>query len=141
MGSNEGKDLIVQYTIKQTKDVDCGGSYIKLFSAGFEPEEMTGDSEYAVMFGPDQCGSTKRVHAILSYNGENLLRKEDVRLNVYDKLTHLYTFIVKADRTYEVKVDNEVVESGNLLMTGNFLHQKKLKILKSANQMTGLMNQ
>lgn len=125
--TNEGKDLVLQYTIKQTKDVDCGGSYIKLFTAGFKPEEMTGDSDYAVMFGPDQCGSTKRVHAIMSYNGENLLRKDDVSLNIYDKLTHLFTFVIKADRTYEVKIDGEVKESGNLIDDWEFLAPKEIE--------------
>ena len=27
---NKGKDLVLSYTVKQTGDLDCGGSYIKL---------------------------------------------------------------------------------------------------------------
>lgn len=31
-----------------------------------------------------------------------------------DEFTHLYTFILRSDNTYEVKIDNKKVESGSL---------------------------
>jgi hypothetical protein len=38
----------------------CGGSYIKLFEK-FSPETLSGETPYAVMFGPDRCGSNDKV--------------------------------------------------------------------------------
>lgn len=44
-----------------------------------------------------------------------------------DELTHLYTLILKPDQTYEVKIDNEKVESGTLEEDWDFLPAKKIK--------------
>lgn len=88
---------------------------------------MHGESPYEIMFGPDICGpGTKKVHAIFSYKGKNLLIKKDIRCKD-DVYTHLYTLIVKPDNTYEVLIDNEKVESGNLEDDWDFLAPKKIK--------------
>lgn len=53
--------------------------------------------------GPDICGpGTKKVHAIINYKGKNLLINKDIRCKD-DVYTHLYTFIIKPDNTYEVR--------------------------------------
>lgn len=44
-----------------------------------------------------------------------------------DELTHLYTLILNPDQTYEVKIDNEKVESGSLEDDWDFLPPKKIK--------------
>ena len=44
-----------------------------------------------------------------------------------DVYTHLYTLIVRADNTYEVKIDNKKVESGELEADWDFLAPKKIK--------------
>jgi len=59
--SNAGKDIAVQFSVKHDQKIDCGGGYVKLFPADFEPEDLHGESQYNVMFGPDICGySTKK---------------------------------------------------------------------------------
>lgn len=45
-----------------------------------------------------------------------------------DVFTHLYTLIVRPDNTYEVKIDNEKVESGELETDWDFLPPKKIKV-------------
>ena len=45
-----------------------------------------------------------------------------------DVFTHLYTLVVKPDNTYEVKIDNEKVESGKLEDDWDFLPPKKIKV-------------
>ena len=42
-------------------------------------------------------------------------------------MTHLYTLIVKSDNTYEVRIDSEKVESGELEKDWDFLAPKKIK--------------
>lgn len=44
-----------------------------------------------------------------------------------DELTHVYTLILNPDQTYEVKIDNEKVESGSLEEDWDFLPSKKIK--------------
>lgn len=44
-----------------------------------------------------------------------------------DELSHLYTLILNPDQTYEVKIDNEKVESGSLEDDWDLLPPKKIK--------------
>jgi len=125
--SNEGKTLVLQFSVKHEQNIDCGGGYIKLFPSDLEPAKMNGDSPYHVMFGPDICGpGTKKVHAILTYKGKNLLTKKDIRCKD-DEMTHLYTLILNADNTYEVRIDGKKEESGELEADWDFLAPKKIK--------------
>ncbi|XP_059494553.1 calreticulin-like [Stegostoma tigrinum] len=125
--SNEGKNLIIQFTVKHEQKIDCGGGYIKLFPADVDQDNIHGESEYYLMFGPDICGySTKKVHVIVNYKGKNHLVKKDIKCKD-DELTHLYTLIIKPDQTYEVKIDNAKVESGNLEDDWDLLPSKKIK--------------
>ncbi|KAF6728655.1 Calreticulin [Oryzias melastigma] len=88
---------------------------------------MHGDSKYYLMFGPDICGySTKKVHVIFNYKGQNHLIKKDIKCKD-DELTHLYTLILNPDQTYEVRIDNEKVESGSLEDDWDMLPPKKIK--------------
>jgi calreticulin len=67
------------------------------------------------------------VHVIFNYKGKNLLTKKDIRCKD-DVYTHLYTLIVRPDNTYEVRIDNEKVESGELEADWDFLPPKKIKV-------------
>merc|ERR1711934_868106 len=123
--SNEGKTLVVQYTVKHEQDIDCGGGYLKL--GAYEPEKFEGSSEYNIMFGPDICGSsTKKTHVIFNYKGKNLDKKKEVRCES-DTLSHLYTLIVKPDNTYEVQIDTNKVDSGSLSDGWDFLEPKQIR--------------
>ncbi|MBN3317112.1 CALR protein, partial [Atractosteus spatula] len=125
--SNEGKTLVVQFTVKHEQKIDCGGGYVKVFPADLDQADMHGDSQYYIMFGPDICGySTKKVHVIFNYKGKNHLIKKEIKCKD-DELTHLYTLILRPDQTYEVKIDNEKVESGSLEEDWDFLPPKKIK--------------
>jgi calreticulin len=86
-----------------------------------------GDTPYSIMFGPDICGySTKRVHAIFTYGGKNLLTKQTIPCET-DELTHVYTLILHANNTYAVLIDNQVKESGDLEEHWDFLAPKTIK--------------
>ncbi|XP_025421754.1 calreticulin-like [Sipha flava] len=125
--SNEGKNLVIQYTVKHEQHIDCGGGYIKLFNCDLEPKQMHGETPYEIMFGPDICGTeTKLVHVIFSYNGKNLVMNKEIRC-LDDIYTHMYTLIVKPNNTYEVLIDNEKIQSGELEADWNFLPPKKIK--------------
>jgi len=123
--SSKDKTLVVQYTVKNEQDLDCGGGYIKVFPPGLEQSSFNGDSEYNIMFGPDKCGSTNRVHFILNYKDKNHLIKKTIYPSS-DKLTHVYTAILNPDQTYEVRIDGEKKESGSLLEDWDFLPPKEI---------------
>lgn len=126
--SNEGKPLVIQFTVKHEQKIDCGGGYVKLFPDELDQSDMHGDSQYYIMFGeswrdteawnqnmmffhltlscskwrpsfvimvynhiimwpvytgPDICGySTKKVHVIINYKGQNHLIKKDIKCKV-----------------------------------------------------------
>uniref|UniRef100_UPI00398E40B8 calreticulin-like n=1 Tax=Pristiophorus japonicus TaxID=55135 RepID=UPI00398E40B8 len=125
--SSKDKSLVIQFTVKHEQKIDCGGGYIKLFPADVDQEAIHGESEYYLMFGPDICGySTKKVHVIINYKGKNHLIKKEIKCKD-DEMTHLYTLIIKPDQTYEVKINNAKVESGNLEDDWDFLPVKKVK--------------
>lgn len=129
--SSPDKDLVIQYSVKLEKKADCGGSYIKLMPGGksFDAAKFGGETSYAVMFGPDICGSNKRTHVILNSEKkkENLMVKKDINCEK-DQLTHLYTLHIKAaDQSFEVYVDNKSVRSGKLEDEFEFLEPKEIK--------------
>lgn len=123
--NNKGKDLIIQYTVKTEELQDCGGAYIKLLPGGdaFDADSFGGDAPYAIMFGPDQCGGTKRTHVILrsETKDENILISDDIPYTK-DRLSHLYRLHLKSDDTYSVTVDGAVVREGSLSEDFALLH-------------------
>jgi len=122
--SNRGKDLILQFSIAHQQDIDCGGGYIKLLPA-VEPKEFEGKSPYYIMFGPDICGYTKKIHFILTVDGKNHLWKKEPQA-LSDTLTHVYTARLKPDNTYEVYVDGVKKESGSIEEDWDILKSKEI---------------
>ncbi|KAG0175743.1 hypothetical protein DFQ28_003221 [Apophysomyces sp. BC1034] len=123
--NNKDKDLVIQFDVKNEQSIDCGGSYVKIFSDKFEPKTFNGDSEYNIMFGPDFCGTKAMVHVIFNYKGVNYDLKKTIAAP-HDVHTHTYTLIVKPDQTYQVLIDGEDKQSGSLLEDWDFLPPKKI---------------
>lgn len=125
------KPLVIQYSVKHEQNLDCGGAYIKLLPGGakFDAASFGGDTPYAVMFGPDVCGtSNKKTHVILHYDkkSDNLLIKKEVNTET-DDLTHLYTLVLNSDNTFQVLIDNKSVRKGKLEDEFDFLPPKQIK--------------
>lgn len=125
--NNEGKTLVLQYSVKFEESPECGGAYIKVLPSGLDQESFGGDSDYSIMFGPDVCGSgTRKTHIIFNYKGKNLLMKSNAPVET-DELTHLYTLIINPDNTYEFRIDNEEKKKGSLFDDWDFLPPKMIK--------------
>uniref|UniRef100_A0A6I8PDW4 Calreticulin n=1 Tax=Ornithorhynchus anatinus TaxID=9258 RepID=A0A6I8PDW4_ORNAN len=126
--SNEGENLVVQFTVKHEQGIDCGGGYIKLFPAELDQGDMHSESRYLIMFGPDICGTGNNyVHAIINYKGNYHANNKTIRCRVSRRLTHLYTLIIRPNATYAVKIDNQLVTSGSLEEDWDFLPPKRIK--------------
>merc|ERR1712019_122009 len=124
--SNAGKDIAIQFSVKHDQKIDCGGGYVKVFPADFEPEDLHGESNYNLMFGPDICGySTKKVHVIFNYEGKNHLIKKEIKCKD-DQFTHVYTLAIRQDNTYEVFIDGESEKKGSLEEDWDMLAPKEI---------------
>lgn len=119
---NENKDLVIQYEVKFDSRLSCGGAYIKLLDDAKVDElsNLNNDSPYIIMFGPDHCGSTNKVHFIFRhYNPKSETWEEkhltDAPAIKNDELSHIYTLIIRKDNTFEIKIDQETARKGSLL--------------------------
>ncbi|XP_020706307.2 calnexin-like isoform X2 [Athalia rosae] len=123
----EDKPLVVQYEVTLQEGQECGGAYLKLLSLDPIHKDLklfNDKTPYTIMFGPDKCGNDHKLHFIFRHrnplNGsieEKHCKKPKDRLEdaFKDKQPHLYTLIVRPDNTFEIRVDNKVVNEGTLL--------------------------
>jgi calnexin len=117
-----GKTFIVQFEVRYEEHIECGGSYIKLFHRdNFVPEQMSNESRYIIMFGPDRCGATNKVHFIFRHkNPKNGVYEEKALIEPpspkRDNINHLYTLIVRANNSFQILIDAEAVKNGSLLV-------------------------
>ncbi|GME71613.1 unnamed protein product [Ambrosiozyma monospora] len=115
---NTNDTLVLQYEVKLQNGLDCGGAYIKLLSAEGQPEEFNNESPYQVMFGPDKCATTNKVHFIIRRKNPNTGEYEEKALQVPPmgrivKTTSLYTLIIKPTQEFEIRIDGDVVRAGS----------------------------
>jgi calnexin len=120
--TNKGDTLVVQYEVKLQGGLECGGAYMKLLQDNkkLQSDEFSNASPYIIMFGPDKCGSTNKVHFIFRHKNPKTGEYEEKHLKSpptarITKQTTLYTLIVNPDQTYEIRIDGEKTKDGNLL--------------------------
>ncbi|XP_012088679.1 calnexin homolog isoform X2 [Jatropha curcas] len=120
--------IILQFEVRLQNGLECGGAYLKYLQQqedGWKPEGFDNESPYSIMFGPDKCGSTNKVHFILKHknpkNGafvEHHLRYPPSVPS--DKLTHVYTAILKPDNGLQILIDGEEKKKANFLSAEDF---------------------
>lgn len=119
---NKDKTLVVQYEVKLQNHLECGGAYLKLLreNAALSQDEFSNASPYVIMFGPDKCGATNKVHFIFQHKNPKTGEYEEKHMNAappakINKLTNLYTLIVRPDQSFEVLINGESSKNGTLL--------------------------
>ncbi|OXV05587.1 hypothetical protein Egran_06645 [Elaphomyces granulatus] len=119
---NKGKTLVVQYEVKLQNSLVCGGAYMKLLQDNkkLHAEEFSNASPYVIMFGPDKCGTTNKVHFIFRHKNPKTGEYEEKHLNAppvarTTKVTSVYTLIVKPDQSFQIFIDGDSVKNGTLL--------------------------
>jgi calnexin len=115
-------EIVIQYEVRFEKSHECGGAYIKVLqdSDTFKPESFNDQDGYIVMFGPDKCSSTDKVHLIIKHQNPVSKEFEEKHLKTpprikNDRNTHLYTAVLRKDNTYEVFIDSVSAAKGSLL--------------------------
>ncbi|KAF4105333.1 calnexin [Onychostoma macrolepis] len=120
------KPLCLQYEVFFQKGVDCGGAYIKLLSHSddLRLSQFSDATPYTIMFGPDKCGSTHKIHFIFRHRNpvtgtyeEKHARQSEMDLSDYfiDQRPHLYTLNLYPDNRFEILVDRTLINKGSLL--------------------------
>ncbi|GMJ04879.1 calnexin 1 [Hibiscus trionum] len=124
---NDGT-TVLQFETRFQNGLECGGAYLKYLrpqEAGWKPKEFDNESPYSIMFGPDKCGLTNKVHFILKHknpkSGEYVEHHlGNTALVPSDKLTHVYTAILKPDNEVRILVDGEEKAKANFLSAKDF---------------------
>lgn len=105
-----------------TDSLVCGGAYLKLLQENkkLHQEEFSNGTPYVIMFGPDKCGATNKVHFIFRHKNPKTGEYEEKHLKTppvarTNKVTSLYTLIVNPDQTFEILVNGESNKKGSLL--------------------------
>jgi len=121
----EESTFVVQYEVRLHNELQCGGAYIKLASQqgdDWSPPDVTNETPYTVMFGPDKCGGTNKVHFIWRFKNpvtgeykEHHLKNTPSPAGTSDKKSHLYTLVIRSDNSFEVFVDKTSSAKGSLL--------------------------
>ncbi|KAK1281777.1 hypothetical protein QJS10_CPB22g00443 [Acorus calamus] len=109
--------IVLQYEVRLQNGLECGGAYIKYLrpqEAGWTTKEFDNESPYSIMFGPDKCGSTNKTG---EYVEHHLKFPPSVP---YDKLSHVYTAIIKPDNELRILIDGEEKKKANFLSADDF---------------------
>ncbi|KAJ5597477.1 hypothetical protein N7537_007561 [Penicillium hordei] len=119
---NKGKTLVVQYEVKPQNSLVCGGAYLKLLQENkkLHQEEFSNATPYIIMFGPDKCGATNKVHFIFRHKNPKTGEYEEKHLKTppvarTNKVTSLYTLIINPDQTFEILINGDSAKKGSLL--------------------------
>lgn len=118
----KGKSFVFQYEVKLQNLLECGGAYAKLLtkSANFSARLFDDKAPYTIMFGPDKCGLTNKIHFIFRHKNPITGKYEEKHLRnappvSLTKLSTLYTLVVQPTNDFTIYVNQEKVLSGNLL--------------------------
>ncbi|CAI9113779.1 OLC1v1014452C4 [Oldenlandia corymbosa var. corymbosa] len=120
--------VVLQYEVRLQEGLECGGAYIKYLrpqEAGWIAKEFDNESPYSIMFGPDKCGATNKVHFILKHRNPKTGEFVEHHLKFppsvpSDKLTHVYTAVLKPDNELSILVDGEEKKKANFLSAEDF---------------------
>lgn len=118
---NTDKDLVLQYEIKPQNGVTCAGTYIKLLSEDFSSQgSFNSNTPYQLMFGPDKCGSSDKVHLILNKLNPISQTYEEKHLTSCPlskslPLSTLYTLILKTNGDFEIRLNGDIAKAGNFI--------------------------
>ncbi|KAG7670193.1 hypothetical protein Ndes2526A_g06526 [Nannochloris sp. 'desiccata'] len=114
--------LVLQFDVKLSDGLSCGGAYMKFVTAdkSFTPSGLVDSTPYTIMFGPDKCGLTNKVHLILRHENQKTKKIEEKHLKdtamvVDDTHSHAYTAILFPNNdTYQVLIDGHINKQGSL---------------------------
>uniref|UniRef100_A0A1D1Z8F9 Calnexin 1 n=1 Tax=Anthurium amnicola TaxID=1678845 RepID=A0A1D1Z8F9_9ARAE len=126
--SLKDETVVLQYETRLQNGLECGGAYLKYLrpqDAGWSSKQFDNESPYSIMFGPDKCGSTNKVHFILNHKNPKTGEYVEHHLKYppsvpFDKLSHVYTAVLKSDNEVRILIDGEEKKKANFLSADDF---------------------
>lgn len=120
--------LVLQYDVRLQSGLECGGAYLKFLmpqEAGWTPSQFKDDSPYSIMFGPDKCGATNKVHFIVRHRNPSTGKYVEHHLTsppipIADKLSHVYSAVIYPNNTVKILIDGEEKRAADLLSADDF---------------------
>ncbi|KAH7300066.1 hypothetical protein KP509_24G043600 [Ceratopteris richardii] len=117
------KPVILQYELRLQNGIECGGSYLKFLRAqkdGWTPDQLDNTAPYSIMFGPDKCGATNKVHFIFQHKNPKTGSYREHHLKFppsppNDKLSHVFTAFVYPNNTVSIFIDEIEKKTADLL--------------------------
>ncbi|KAL5733817.1 hypothetical protein ACOSP7_031678 [Xanthoceras sorbifolium] len=107
--------IVLQYDVRFQYGIECGGAYLKFLhpqETGWKPQEFDGKTPYSMMFGPDRCGFTNKVHFIFKHKNPktgNYVEHHLLKPPTFpdDKLSHVYTAILDNENRLRILIDGK----------------------------------
>ncbi|KAI8529306.1 hypothetical protein RHMOL_Rhmol12G0215100 [Rhododendron molle] len=120
--------IVLQFETRFQNGLECGGAYLKYLrpqDAGWTAKGFDNESPYSIMFGPDKCGATNKVHFILKHKNPKTGEYVEHHLKYTpsvpsDKLTHVYTAILEPNSDIRILIDGEEKKKDNFLSSEDF---------------------
>ncbi|KAI3777710.1 hypothetical protein L1987_47512 [Smallanthus sonchifolius] len=124
---NDGM-VALQFETRLQNGLECGGAYLKYLrpqESGWTPKAFDNKSPYSIMFGPDKCGATNKVHFIINHMNPKTGKYIEHHLNSppvvpSDKMSHVYTAILKPDNELSILIDGEEKKKANFMSYEDF---------------------
>ncbi|KAI3759572.1 hypothetical protein L6452_07478 [Arctium lappa] len=119
---------VLQFETRLQNGLECGGAYLKYLrpqEPGWTPKQFDNNSPYSIMFGPDKCGATNKVHFIVNLKNPMSGKYEEHHLKAtpsvpLDKLSHVYTAILKPDDEVIIMIDGKEEAKANITAPADF---------------------
>jgi calnexin len=107
---SDDEPLIIAYEVTLQRGLDCGGAYVKVFDDTVAVDAVSPASPYIIMFGPDKCGGSGKIHLIFRVRNpvdgsveEKHLKDAHKIDGKWDNLAHLYVLKLQGNGTFEVR--------------------------------------
>ncbi|KAI3766117.1 hypothetical protein L2E82_16167 [Cichorium intybus] len=122
------RTIVLQFETRFHNSLECGGAYLKYLrpqESGWTPKQFDNKSPYSIMFGPDKCGNTDKIHFIINHIYPKSGKYVEHHLTYppkvpTDKMSHVYTAILKPDNELSILIDGEEKKKANILRSDDF---------------------
>lgn len=119
----DAEAFVVQYEVNFQNGLTCGGAYVKLLTSAKNLDEFQDKTPFSIMFGPDRCGVTSKIHFIVQFKNpvtgeveEKHSKQSSETMDFFtDKKTHLFTLLIRSDGVYHIIIDQKPFLKGNIL--------------------------
>ncbi|KAK9066337.1 hypothetical protein SSX86_013659 [Deinandra increscens subsp. villosa] len=121
--------IVLQFETRFQNGLECGGAYLKYLrpqDSGWSPKQFDNKSPYSIMFGPDKCGATNKVHFIVNHKNPKTGKHVEHHLSSppvvpLDKMSHVYTAILRVpDNELRILIDGEEKKKAGFLSDEDF---------------------